>query len=261
MRKLVVSVGFAAFALATGSFAALGCSDNPQFIAPGDEDPAAGGSSTANPENASATSGADGGGADSARPPLPQFSLLLDGSCTGGDCEALVDCTAPQGGSALVGTKCFSSDGQCKGPANGDSPRNVYGCYDTGIAIWTVDSKCGANAKDPSNGGACQETTGIAACEEGVNNVAGTTCAAPGARCTVNQVIYSCSPGNATSSTLSQLCADATAGSCAGLGACPAPAPGGSACTVEGKTCVVKDDLPTAGATSTAGKAYTCIRR
>jgi hypothetical protein len=262
MRQLVVRLGIVAFAVATGAFAAVGCVDSPRFVPPGD-DPAPTSSSTTSPGNGEG--GADGGtDTGPVVPALPQYTRLLDGTCTDANCDPLDECSAPQGGgSTLFGTKCFSSDGQCKGPANADKLRNVYGCYDTGLPIWIVDSKCGAaNAKDPNADGNCQDTTGIAACEiEAGTDVAGTACASAGTRCALNQILYACSPGKATSNAVSQLCEDAAAGNCAGLAACTSLTPGGTSCTVEGTTCVVPDDLPTPGATSTAGKAYTCIRR
>jgi hypothetical protein len=265
MRKLVVSLALSVLAL--GSLASLGCAvESPRFIPPGEGDEAPTGSSTATPTNGTGTTGGDAGtAADSAPalPALPQYSLLLDGTCTGGDCDALVDCLSPSGGgSTLVGSKCFSSDGQCKGPGSATTPRNVYGCYETGIALWALDSKCGGSGTDPNAGGACAETAGIAPCDvaAGTADVAGTVCVQAGKRCTLNQVIYACLP-SATTNALSELCDDQTAGNCAGLGLCAATAPGGAACAIEGKRCVVADDLPTAGATSTAGRAYTCIRR
>lgn len=265
MRKLVVSLGFAVFALGSGSLASMGCADDPpQFIPPGD-DPTPAGSSSANPNNSTTGDASTAVDTGPVIVPLPQYTLLLDGTCNGGDCDALLDCLAPAGGgSTLIGTKCFSSDGQCKGPAGGGTLRNVYGCYETGIALWAVDSKCGGTSIDPNAGGACAETAGIDPCDiEAGTDVAGTGCAQAGKRCTLNQVIYACLPNSTTTNTnaLSELCEDQTAGNCAGLGLCTAPAPGGTSCATEGKRCVVADDLPTAGATSTAGRAYTCIRR
>jgi hypothetical protein len=263
MRKLVVSLGFAVFALGLGSLASMGCADDgPKFIPPGGEDTPAG-SSSANPNNG-ATGDAAAADTGPVIPPLPQYTLLLDGTCDGGNCDALTDCLVPAAGSTLIGSKCFSSDGQCKGPAVGGTVRNVYGCYETGIALWALDSRCGGTSIDPNAGGACADTTGIAPCDiEGGTDVAGTGCAQPGKRCALNQIIYACLPSSTTTTTnaLSELCEDQTAGNCAGLGLCTAPAPGGTSCATEGKRCVVADDLPTAGATSTAGRAYTCIRR